>query len=70
MTRIVVVFRRLGPYHHARLRASGRVMGEGKTGFVVPACDAQAMADAILRFVRHPGLARKMAPACRDAVKA
>jgi hypothetical protein len=36
MTRIAIIFRRLGPYHHARLRASGRVMEEGKTGFVGP----------------------------------
>jgi glycosyltransferase involved in cell wall biosynthesis len=48
----------------------GRVVEEGQTGFVVPARDAQALAEAILRFVRHPGLGREMAPACREAAAA
>ncbi|MGA3142393.1 MAG: glycosyltransferase family 4 protein [Verrucomicrobiota bacterium] len=48
----------------------GRVVEEGKTGFIIPPCDPQALADAILRFLRHPSLAREMASACREAVKA
>jgi glycosyltransferase involved in cell wall biosynthesis len=48
----------------------GRVVEEGKTGFIIPPRDPQALADAILRFVRNPGLAREMAPICREAVKA
>jgi glycosyltransferase involved in cell wall biosynthesis len=48
----------------------GRVVADGKTGFVVPARDAQALAEAILRFVRTPGLAREMRGPCREAVKA
>ena len=47
----------------------GRVVEGGKTGFIVPPRDPQALADAILRFVRNPELAREMAPACREAVK-
>jgi hypothetical protein len=48
----------------------GQVVEEGKTGFIVPARDAQALTNAILRFLRYPGLAREMAPACLEAVKA
>ena len=48
----------------------GRVVEDEKTGFIVPVRDPQALADAIFRFVRHPGLAREMAPTCRAAVKA
>ena len=48
----------------------GRVVREGKTGFIIPPRDPQALADAILRFVHHPSLAQEMAPFCRQAVKA
>jgi glycosyltransferase involved in cell wall biosynthesis len=48
----------------------GRVVADGKTGFIIPPRDSQALADAILRFVRNPGLARKMAPTCRAAATA
>ena len=48
----------------------GRVVENGKTGFMVPARDAAALSDAILHFVRDRGLAVKMTPACREAVKA
>ena len=48
----------------------GRVVEEGKTGFIVPAQDASALADAILRFIRAPDLAGGMEKACREAVKA
>jgi 1,2-diacylglycerol 3-alpha-glucosyltransferase len=37
MARVAVIFRRLGPYHHARLRASGRVMEV--TGIELTGCD-------------------------------
>lgn len=46
----------------------GRVVEEGKTGFIVPARDAQALAAAILRFVRDPALAPAMRPHCLEAV--
>ena len=43
----------------------GRVVEEGKTGFIVPARDAAALAEAILRFVRNRELLGEMAPNCR-----
>jgi glycosyltransferase involved in cell wall biosynthesis len=48
----------------------GRVVNEGKTGFIVPPRDPQALADAVRHFVRQPGLTREMAPACLAAVNA
>jgi glycosyltransferase involved in cell wall biosynthesis len=48
----------------------GRVVTEGETGFIVPARDACALADAILRFVHAPGLAAEMGAHCREVVKA
>jgi glycosyltransferase involved in cell wall biosynthesis len=48
----------------------GRVVEDEKTGFVVPPRDPKALAETILRFVCHPSLAREMAPACLEAVKA
>jgi glycosyltransferase involved in cell wall biosynthesis len=48
----------------------GRVVEDGNTGFIIPTRDPRALADAILRFVRNPELAREMAPVCRVAVKA
>jgi glycosyltransferase involved in cell wall biosynthesis len=48
----------------------GRVVEEGKTGFIVPARDVQALADAILKFATNCNLSASMAPACREAVKA
>lgn len=47
-----------------------RVVEEGVTGFMVPARDVQALAEAILRFVRHPGLARQMRADCHKGVGA
>jgi glycosyltransferase involved in cell wall biosynthesis len=48
----------------------GQVVEEGKTGFIIPPRDPQALADTILRFIRNPGPALEMAPACREAAKA
>ena len=48
----------------------GRVVEDGKTGFIVPPRDAQALADAIRRFVRNPKLAAEMSPRCIEASKA
>ena len=48
----------------------GRVVEEAKTGFIIPPRDSQALADAILRFVRMSGLAVEMGSRCREAVKA
>jgi glycosyltransferase involved in cell wall biosynthesis len=48
----------------------GRVVVEGKTGFIVSARDAQALAEAVLRVVRAPDLAVEMGLRCREAVKA
>ncbi len=48
----------------------GRVVEEGRTGFVIPPRDPQALADAVLRFINNPVLPAKMAPACCEAVKA
>ncbi len=48
----------------------GRVVDDGKTGFIVPASDAPSLADAILRFVRNPQLASEMSLVCRAAVAA
>ena len=45
----------------------GRVVEEGKTGFTVPARDAHALADAILKFASDRNLSVSMAPACREA---
>jgi len=47
----------------------GRVVEEGKTGFIVPARDASALLNAITRFVRNPDLAGGMESACREAVR-
>lgn len=47
----------------------GRVVVDGETGFIVPLRDPQALADAILRFARTPGLASSMGAKCREAVK-
>jgi glycosyltransferase involved in cell wall biosynthesis len=48
----------------------GRVVEDGKTGFIVPPRDPQALADAILKFAAGRNLSASMAPACRIAVQA
>lgn len=47
----------------------GRVVEEGKTGFVIPPRDPKALADTILRFVHCPDLKNKMSLDCKNAVK-
>lgn len=48
----------------------GRVVEEGKTGFIIPPRDAQALAEAILKILRNPKLTGEMAPKCRAAAAA
>jgi glycosyltransferase involved in cell wall biosynthesis len=47
----------------------GWVVEEGKTGFIVPPRDPQALANAILKFTRDRNLSATMAPACLEAVR-
>ena len=47
----------------------GSVVNDGKTGFVVPVRDLEALAHALLRFVRDRTLAARMRPACQEAVQ-
>jgi len=42
----------------------GAVVDDGRTGYLVPARDARALATALRRFVREPSLAAQMRPAC------
>jgi hypothetical protein len=48
----------------------GRVVEEGKTGFIIPSRDPQALAEAILRFMRNRDLIHQMHPYCHEAVEA
>lgn len=48
----------------------GRVVEEGKTGFLIPPRDPEALAGAILKFVRNRQLLEEMRPRCLEAVKA
>jgi len=41
-----------------------RVVQDGETGFVVPPFSAEALTEAISRFVHDPGLAARMSPRC------
>lgn len=45
----------------------GDVVEDGRTGFLVPARDATALAAAITRFVRDPKLAAALRPACLES---
>jgi glycosyltransferase involved in cell wall biosynthesis len=47
----------------------GKVVENGKTGFIIQPRDAQSLTNAILRFVEDPGMAKTMSPLCREAVK-
>jgi len=46
----------------------GKVVQNGKNGFVVPPSDAKALAEAISRFDQDRGLASRMSGDCREAV--
>jgi len=47
----------------------GKVVTEGKTGFVVPARDVKALAEAVMRFAQDRELALRMSNYCRASVK-
>lgn len=47
----------------------GRVVEEGKTGFIIPPRDTRALPDAILKFAADRNLPQTMATACREVVK-
>jgi glycosyltransferase involved in cell wall biosynthesis len=51
-------------------RHCGRVVEEGKTGYIVPARDAEALAMAILQFLKTPSLLKEMGDHCRKEVQA
>ena len=46
------------------------LVSEGKTGLIVPVGNVQALADAILRLIENPGLAREMGKAGLERVAA
>ena len=48
----------------------GQVVKDNVTGNVVPPRDSQALAEAILQFVRNPKLAAEMSPLCIEASRA
>jgi glycosyltransferase involved in cell wall biosynthesis len=45
----------------------GRVVEDGKTGFIVPAGDSQGLAEAIMHFVKDRDLATGMRPHCLES---
>jgi glycosyltransferase involved in cell wall biosynthesis len=47
----------------------GQVVENGVTGFIIPARDSPALAEAILKFVRSRNLASSMSPRCIEASK-
>ena len=51
-------------------RHCGRVVEDGKTGYIVPARDPTALAEAILRFLKEPSLIVEMGERCRKEVEA
>ena len=48
----------------------GRVVEDGKTGFIIPPRNPLALAEAILKFTADRNLSAAMAPACREALNA
>jgi len=54
----------------ARAGAADKVVVDGETGFLVPAGDATAMADALERLMRNPALAIEMGFKGRERVLA
>jgi len=47
----------------------GKVVTEGRTGFIVPARDAKALAEAVMRFCQDRALALRMSDECRATLK-
>lgn len=47
----------------------GAAIRDGEDGFVVPICDADALADRLLRLYRDPGLRRAMGESARSYVQ-
>lgn len=47
----------------------GDVVQEGATGLIVPPRDSQALADALMKFVRNRSLVREMRVRCLETVK-
>ncbi len=47
-----------------------RIVADGVTGHIIPPRDADALAEAILSFIKDPARAAAMAPACRRAAAA
>jgi hypothetical protein len=45
----------------------GKVVEDGVTGFIVPSRAPQALAEAVMRFVRHRDLSSEMSPKCRES---
>jgi glycosyltransferase involved in cell wall biosynthesis len=48
----------------------GRVAEYGKTGFITPPRDVQALADAIMEFDHNRNLVKEMSPLCIKASEA
>jgi glycosyltransferase involved in cell wall biosynthesis len=48
----------------------GQIVEDGKTGFVIPPRDSNALAEAILKFANNRHLSIQMAPACLQTVRA
>ena len=44
-------------------------MEDGVTGLIVPPRNSEALAEAIMRFVRNPELVYEMKPKCRGAAE-
>jgi glycosyltransferase involved in cell wall biosynthesis len=63
-------------YYHARPVIGSRTGGipelieEGKTGFLVPREDAQALEEKITYLVEHPGILKEMGEAAREYYRA
>jgi len=47
----------------------GKVIEEGRTGFIIPAQDAHALSDALMNYVRQPTLGVEMTSRCIETAK-